>query len=335
MSEADERDKGDEKARKSGLRRWLPLVARLLVFGGLISWFVLRVDLRSFASAFTSVPPLTFVPAMLLAIVVITIGGVRWQVLMGAFGARDLPSTLTTIRLFFVGLFYNTFVPGSVGGDVIRGIVTRHYFDKAAASYVVIVLERLIGFSAMGLVFLIGVIIGPDIIDVRDHLPWVALVIGLGLAVVIMGLISGRISRYIKQFPPLVRPIRLAWTFALSLISHFTGISVMFLLARGMELPLSYAALVMIMPVVFTASVIPLNVLGIGTREVTVVALLGLLEIEAERALALSLGYAVITLALAAVGGLLQLVGDTKSTVSKASDSSVETPNDVSKDFGE
>jgi uncharacterized membrane protein YbhN (UPF0104 family) len=235
------------------------------------------------------------------------IGGARWRVLMSAFGAEDLPSLLATIRLFFIGLFYNTYVPGTVGGDLLRGVVTRRYFENAAASYVVILLERTIGFMAMILVFLFGATIGPEIIDLEDHLPWIALVFGLGLVVIIAALASGRLAQSIRQLPPLERPSGLLWVLALSLASHFCGVTQMFCLVQGAGLSISYEAIVIIMPVAFTAAVVPLSVFGLGPREVTLVALFGLLGLSTEQAAALSLGYALVHLGLALFGGVLQL----------------------------
>lgn len=292
----------------SRLRRWLPLLGRVVVFGLLAGWLVFFADLQAFAEAFAGIDPVLVLPATALAAVVLMIGGVRWRVLMKAFGGQRLPSTLSAVRLFYIGLFYNTFVPGSFGGDVVRGVVTRRYFDNAPSSYVVVLLERAIGFSAMGLVFLLGVAIGPDLVDLRDHLPWLALLFGMGIAVVAAALVSGKLAATVRQVPKLHSLFDLVLVFALSLVSHFCGLTVMWLLSIGMGLGLSYGTFVLVMPVVFTAAVIPLNILGIGTREVTLVALLGLAGVEAERALALSLCYAVINLGLAAIGGLIQLV---------------------------
>lgn len=300
------RAEGGEPPR--GARRWLPILARLVVFSLLLTWVFVYADRAAFAAAFASIPLLAFVPAALLGALVITIGGIRWRVLMGAFGAHDLPPALATIRLFFVGLFYNTFVPGSIGGDVVRGVVTRRYFESAAASYVVVIVERLIGFSAMGLVFLLGFLIGPDIIDVREYLPYVLALVGLGVIVLLVAVLSGRLAASWRRVPRITRPLDLVWVFSLSLVSHFAGITGMYALSHGMGLPIGYSGLVLVMPVAFTAAVIPLNVLGVGTREVSLMALLPLLGASREEALALSVGYAIVSLGLAVVGGLIQLV---------------------------
>jgi hypothetical protein len=309
MSGADPMAPSEAAKQPPARRRWLWLVARIAIVGALVAWFVSSADLTAFATAFASIPWWSFAAAAAFGVVINVFGGVRWRVTMSAFGPRDLPSTATAVRLYFVGLFYNTFIPGSVGGDLLRGVVSRRCFDTAAASYLVVLLERMIGFTGMGLVFLVGLAVGPDIIDPREHLPWLIALLGLGLAVAALALASGRLARYVRQLPPVKRPSRLAWALGLTLVSHLLGVTKMYCLVLGMGLPVSYAALVLIMPVAFTAAFIPLNVLGIGTREVTLVALLALMEIAPEQAIALSLGYGAVALAMAATGGVVQLVG--------------------------
>ena len=57
------------------------------------------------------------------------------------------------------------------------------------------------------------------------------------------------------------------------------------------------------------AAVVPLAVAGVGPREIALVGLLALVGVSRESALVLSLGYAAVLIALAGLGGLLQLFG--------------------------
>jgi glycosyltransferase 2 family protein len=306
MSDDEAPEKTPERSR---LRRWLPVALRFAIVGALVVWFAVSADLVAFASALASLPAWSVGAAAILGFLILVTGAVRWRVTMSAFGPKELPSLAAAIRLYFVGHFYNTFVPGSVGGDVVRGVVSRRCFDTAAASYLVVLIERLIGFAGMGLVFLLGLAIGPDILALREYLPWLIVLLAIGLAAGALTVASSRLSQKLRQVPPVRRPLLLVWSLGLTLISHVLGVTKMYVLVLGMGLPVSYAALVLIMPIAFTAAFIPLNVLGMGTREVTLLALLGLMGIASEQAVALSLGYGVITLATAGLGGVLQLFG--------------------------
>jgi uncharacterized membrane protein YbhN (UPF0104 family) len=301
------------------VRRWLPLAGRLLVpviFG---IWLWKFADRQAFASALASIPVVVLLPAFLLASANIALGGLRWRLLMHALGARELPSAATAIRVFFVGLFYNTLVPGAVGGDVVRGVVSRRNFDNPLASYVVVFLERLIGLSALGLVFLAGFAwSGARLVDVRSMLPWIGALVGVGVAVALAAVLSGRLGRWWRQIPRFHHPADLLGVFGISIVGHAVNIAVFVLLAHGMDLPLGVADLAFVVPLALVAAMFPIAIAGMGPREAALVALLRLLQVPSERGLALSLGYTVITLALALTGGLVQLVFGRLETTSAA-----------------
>lgn len=69
---------------------------------------------------------------------------VRWYLLVRAL---DLPFTIyNAVRLGLVGLFYNTFLPGSVGGDVVKAyFIAKGQPGRKAAAVATVVADRLIG----------------------------------------------------------------------------------------------------------------------------------------------------------------------------------------------
>ncbi len=297
-------------------RRWLPLAARILVPALFAVWWFKFADRQAFLDAMRHIPPTALLPAFALALGNMLIGAVRWRLLMRALGARELPSLVTATRVLFVGLFYNTFVPGSVGGDVVRGVVSRRNFDNPLASYVVVVLERLIGLSALGVVFFVGVAWGPPLVDVRALLPWIGGLVALGVVIAIVAVASGRLGRLWRQIPRFHRPADLIAIFAISFVGHGLTIGMFYLLARGMDLPLALADLAFVVPLGIVAGVLPVAIAGVGPREAALVALLRLLDIPSARGLALSLAFWALGLVLALIGGVIQLVSRRITTAS-------------------
>ena len=82
----------------------------------------------------------------------LTLMGVRWWYLMRR---ESLGVGLwRTVRLMYVGHFFNFFLPGATGGDVIRAVlVTRHTRGRTVAVATVL-LDRFVGLAGMG--FLAG-----------------------------------------------------------------------------------------------------------------------------------------------------------------------------------
>ena len=74
---------------------------------------------------------------------------VRWQILMRVQGMYM--SWRRAIMLFFVGLFFNLFMPGYTGGDFARlYYLMREFPDKKKEAILTVVMDRLIGMAALG-----------------------------------------------------------------------------------------------------------------------------------------------------------------------------------------
>ena len=91
---------------------------------------------------------LAFGPALLLM-------AVRLQVLLVASGVH-VPF-FTLLRLHYLGFFYNSFMPGGAGGDIIKGVyLLRHSTEKEAAATMIFI-DRVIG--VIGLLLLGGAVV--------------------------------------------------------------------------------------------------------------------------------------------------------------------------------
>ena len=85
-----------------------------------------------------------FAGLAVLMIVCTGIQYVRWYVLVRAL---DLPFTVgNAFRLGLVGSFYNAFLPGSVGGDLVKGyFIARGTPGRRASAVATVIADRLVG----------------------------------------------------------------------------------------------------------------------------------------------------------------------------------------------
>lgn len=308
-----------EAARPSTLRRIAPGLLKLGVLAALAIWLLGGADTRALWEAAQRLPLITAAVSIVLAVGLMAVAAIRWRMLMRAFGATEAPNLAHLLRLILIGMFYNTFVPGTIGGDIVRGAVSRKLFENPTAPYVVVLLERLIGLSALGVVFLGGALIGPRLVDLGEIWPWLAVLVGGGALLLIVGSFTGRLGSILGRLPVVHRPAQLIAAFVISFAGHAISIAIFWVLARGLALPVDLVTLLQVVPLGLMAAVIPLAIVGIGPREVALVGLLGVLGIARGDALALSLGYAATIIVIAAFGGLLQLLGG-ELTVTSASD---------------
>jgi uncharacterized protein (TIRG00374 family) len=67
----------------------------------------------------------------------------RWQLLTRA---QDLPITWSaTFRIGLLGHFFNTFLPGSVGGDIIKAAAVAREQDRRATAVATVIMDRILG----------------------------------------------------------------------------------------------------------------------------------------------------------------------------------------------
>src|SRR5438876_8523299 len=85
----------------------------------------------------------------ILAYVVVEIAAAfRWHVLLKVQGIRLTFARLS--GLFLIGMFYNQFLPGGTGGDIIKSyFLLKETPDKKAGALLAVVFDRLIGLVAL------------------------------------------------------------------------------------------------------------------------------------------------------------------------------------------
>src|SRR5690242_17865625 len=93
-------------------------LARIVISTALLIWVLSRAGLAQLAETARGADLRLYALALLLAVVGIFIRAARWLGLLRAVGATV--SARRAVYLYFVGAFFNTFLPTGFGGDVVR-----------------------------------------------------------------------------------------------------------------------------------------------------------------------------------------------------------------------
>jgi uncharacterized membrane protein YbhN (UPF0104 family) len=91
---------------------------------------------------------------------------------------------------------------------------------------------------------------------------------------------------------------------ALAVISQVNLSLAVWMLAHGLDLPVSLLDCMVLVPPVILVMTLPVSIAGWGVRETAMVVAFGLIGVNGNSALALSLLFGLITLAGALLGGL-------------------------------
>ena len=97
-----------------------------------------------------------FILAALIALTSVLITFVRWYHLVRA---QDLPFTLpSAFRLGMIGYYLNTFLPGAVGGDIIKAAFIAREQSRRTVAVATVIIDRVIGLC--GLIWLVALLGG-------------------------------------------------------------------------------------------------------------------------------------------------------------------------------
>ena len=235
---------------------------------------------------------------------------------MTSYGARQTPAIKQLFRLQLIGLFYNM-MPGAVGGDLLRGIVSRHAFGPQgmSAGLVVVLVERVFGLLA--LMLLVVTVLAFHPVNGLQLAPWMLGLGVLGSVGCLLGIAVGKklaprlprvLARRAAELPEIVRP----GAFLLALVMSLANQGMVGLMGHMTVRPLAPQVGVLdslvISPLAFAAVFFPLTVAGAGTRDSLMVAFYGALGVTREQALLASLEILAAYIVVAAIGGGLSLV---------------------------
>jgi uncharacterized protein (TIRG00374 family) len=137
---------------------------------------------------------------------------VRWYVLVRAV---ELPFRfLDAFRLGFIGLFFNSFMPGSVGGDVIKAAVLAREQSRRAVAVATVIMDRVIALWALiwfvallgGGFWLSGVLVGQGAEQCRTIVTLAWIIVAASMLVwMILGLLPAwraeRFARRLEKVP--------------------------------------------------------------------------------------------------------------------------------------
>lgn len=260
----------------------------------------------------------------------ILIGVVRWRRVLATAGLA-LPFA-RTLEISLVAHFFNSFLLGSTGGDLLKAYyAARETHHQKMEAVVTVFADRLIGLFSM-LLFAVILIIGHlDLVTRHRALAGASLLIaGMLLACGgIMGLAFWgglsttwpRARAWLRSLPKgelldrtlnacrmFGRDRRLfGITLGLSMLVNVVCVLQFEALARGLGLELSTSRLFLVVPVVICIAALPITPSGLGLRENLFVVLLAhpLMGVPATAALSLSLLAFAGSLAWSLLGGLV------------------------------
>ena len=284
-------------------------------FTGLIVYFLgKKLDFQLVKQTLQQLPYPRVLFGMVCLWISIAAGAKRWQEII-ICQSKKLPF-LDLWRQTTIGAFLNQCLPSSVGGDVYRGFMAKQHGLTTEWAINSTLIDRLYGL--MGFVCL-GVLAIPSQFHTLNQ-TFLGQSIGVCLPLAAMGFIAlaffhrlplpknaflNLLETFSKRFHLTSTNRQHTLTILICSLITTLGCSLpLYCIALDMNLPLTWAQIVVSLPFIFLIAVVPISFAGWGLREGTMVVTLSLFGISKEQAFSLSVVYGLVQL-LAALPGLI------------------------------
>jgi hypothetical protein len=251
--------------------------------------------------------------------VVEVLATVRWQILLRIQGIRI--SWLRAGAIVIIGLFFNQFLPGGIGGDAMRlYLIFKQAPRRKIGAALSIAMDRL--FGLLTVVFLATVSFSLRFswltrVSATRHIAFLAFILlsgSLAFVIVLFWLVNSDLLHHLPKRTPFreeivksgealvcyrTRLLAMAFIFPITVIAHLAYYTSFYCAGESLRASTGHAAsladILSIMPLVDTIISVPISIGGVGVRETLFQELLGNLTHvpPALAAFTASLGFAI------------------------------------------
>ena len=291
-------------------------VARIAVAAGLTGYILWRSDPSAVVAAAAGVDWRWIGVAVLLVLVDRALMAYRWVALLCTIESERRPPIGPLLRVFFVSTFVGTFLPASIGGDIVRSYGLARLDVDAGDAVASVLMDRLLGVASILLMAVAGLALA------RDLAGNTAIVTGLIVAAaacvaMLLLIFSPKAAALVSRLPfrtirhtgaRLVESIRkyaahppqLLTVLAGSLAVQALRVLQAFCLGRSLGIDAPLAAYFAFIPLILLIMLLPITINGLGTSQAAFVWFFSRAGVSSAAAFALS----VLFVALGIVGNL-------------------------------
>jgi uncharacterized membrane protein YbhN (UPF0104 family) len=313
--------------KASEIRRRLPksLKLKLKILFSFVMFaslpFVLKVDLHKTWQAAVHANLWILGATTVAFIASYLLNARRWQILVEAVGFKN-KTFVQLAEYCYVGLFFNLFLPSTVGGDFTRCYYLAKGTSKHADAFYSVIADRASGLAVLFATAACGLLLGPGARDLPWQLKWPIFLGTFGIFAV-MPLMPKLTRKFLgeqnwltRQFnnsganvfwqdKPLVASA-VAWSVLTQMILVFCHVGVAFSLGLGDKIPMWYYFV--FYPCVAVLGFVTPSFNGIGIREWAYTYFLMLFGVERSSALTFALIWLTLTTLVSLFGGVVYVV---------------------------
>jgi len=258
-------------------------VAIKLLFSALLLFFILRqIDINKLYDALKSINLLYFMLALLFYNISKIISAIRLNYYLKEVGI-DL-TFAKNLKLYYVGMFYNLFLPGGIGGDGYKAYLLKKQYNKKLAPILkALFVDRVSGLVALIFLAALLFIFSKYAIYPLNYLAIATLI----LIYPLFYLFSKKSNLFLKYFKE---------ANILGFVVQFLQLASALALIYAIDKNLPIVEFLVLFLISSIVSVLPITVGGVGVRELTFLYGLKFINYSPDIGIAFSFLFFIVTL---------------------------------------
>jgi glycosyltransferase 2 family protein len=289
------------------LKKVFSVLLRIAISVALLAYLFRQVDERAMARLIRDADKGMILVALAIYSLTYLLCFYRWYMLLNASKVK-LPAGKVCIS-YSGGIFFNLFLPSTIGGDVVRTLDLGRYSKKPGQVVASVFLDRLSGYVGLVILALISLAAGWRLIQDRNIIIWITAVTGILVLVLLIlfneflylkvnrvlnASVLGRVGQAFKAMHDRLHDFRahkkvmfknVVLSFIIQIISPLTS----YMIALALGIKINPAFFFIFMPVIGAITLLPISIGGLGLRDTMTVLFFAKAGVGKDLAFAMSL----------------------------------------------
>ncbi|NDV16111.1 flippase-like domain-containing protein [Muricauda sp. TY007] len=276
-----------ERLRKKGITALKIIISAVLIY-----FIFTKIELKDVLQTLKKSDPLYLFMALLFFVLSKVLSAFRTNLYFHQIGAKL--TQLSNLKLSLLGMFYNLFLPGGIGGDAYKGYVIQKTYQPGTKKVVSsILLDRLSGMLLLFIYACTLALLSEN--EFFQSFYWL-FVVAIPLSIVVFWFVNKTFFNYI---------LPVFWeAFGFSALVQLSQLVSILCILKSLSVSLDTIEYLFVFLVSSIVSVIPLTIGGIGSREVTFLYGAEWLGLDASTSIGISFTFFLIT-ALTSLFGVI------------------------------
>ena len=318
--------------------RHLKTIVRAVISIGLFSYLVYKSDpnqiLKVLGNIYKTNGLYYLFVAILAGIVNNVLMAFRWKIILSHYNRHFNLSRL--FGFYLVGLFFNNFLPTSIGGDIVRIYKVIGDTNDRTSAFSSVIIERLLGIAATLFLSITSLYYVSHYFK-DDRILYTSVILFVLIVAFFFLLTRNRPFEFLlrvfekitllklgEKISKLIEAIHIlrekrqifVWMFLLSVLSQVTIVFMNYAVVLALDIKVDLTYLFLVVPVTFMLTMLP-SINGVGVRDGGFIFLLGKVGVSGAASISLSFMNVLIPMFISIWGGLLFLVQKNKSKINE------------------